>query len=197
MFGILDVATNDWTDGIFSTLWRRTLKAFEVSTKSGIRMLFSSFLYKNSFTFSVEEAWWIILDGPVDAIWIENLNSVLDDNKLLTLANGDRIPMAPNVKLIFEVHNIDNASPATVSRCGMIFMSSTVLPWRPIFQAWANKQLKNIGIYIFEILEKHFDEIFKLLITKCSPKMKVYECNYINQVYILSFSYIEVLRFYY
>lgn len=130
----------------------------------------------------LDEAWWIILDGPVDAIWIENLNSVLDDNRLLTLANGDRIPMAPNVKLVFEVHNIDNASPATVSRCGMIFMSSTVLPWRPIFQAWANKQTKNIGTSIFNLLEKHFDEIFKLLIAKCSPKMKVYECNYIRQV---------------
>ncbi|CAF4150526.1 unnamed protein product, partial [Adineta steineri] len=165
MFGILDVATNDWTDGIFSTLWRRTLKAYEISTKSGI-----------------QESWWIILDGPVDAIWIENLNSVLDDNKLLTLANGDRIPMAPNVKLIFEVHNIDNASPATVSRCGMIFMSSTVLPWRPICQAWINKQIKPIGSYIFEILEKHFDELYKLLITKCLPKMKVYECNYIKQI---------------
>jgi dynein heavy chain len=134
--------------------------------------------------YSLGESWWIILDGPVDAIWIENLNSVLDDNKLLTLANGDRIPMASNVKLIFEVHNIDNASPATVSRCGMIFMSSTILPWRPIFQAWSNKQIKNMGIYIFDLLEKHFDEIFKLLLTKCTPKMKVYECNYIKQVLV-------------
>ncbi|CAF1018411.1 unnamed protein product, partial [Didymodactylos carnosus] len=165
MFGILDVATNDWTDGIFSTLWRRTLKAYGVTSNT-----------------DVHEAWWIILDGPVDAIWIENLNSVLDDNKLLTLANGDRISMAPSVKLIFEVHNIDNASPATVSRCGMIFMSSTVLPWRPIFQAWANRQLPGIRISITTILEKHFDECYKLLITKCVPKMRVYECNYIKQI---------------
>jgi dynein heavy chain len=111
MFGVMN-GVGEWEPGIFSEIWKA----------------------KNAKSNKANN--WICCDGPVDAIWIENLNTVLDDNKILTLANAERIPMLDTTKMTFEVENLRNASPATVSRNGIVFVSDTDLYWEPLFTTW-------------------------------------------------------------
>jgi len=72
---------------------------------------------------------WVQFDGPVDSVWVENLNSALDENKTLCLSNGQRIKLLNNFRILFEVDNLENASPATISRCGIVFINMSILSW--------------------------------------------------------------------
>ena len=117
---------------------------------------------------------WILFDGPVDAIWIENMNTVMDDNRILTLANNDRIPMLrPNCTLHFEVEDLRNASPATVSRAGIIYVSLADLGWLPMVQSWISAAKRPAAET--ETLTKLFTSVcpslLDFLTMECTPCM--------------------------
>ncbi|XP_061673976.1 dynein axonemal heavy chain 10-like [Syngnathoides biaculeatus] len=137
LYGVLDPDTRDWTDGVLSNIFRDVNKRTDK-----------------------QERRYILFDGDVDALWVENMNSVMDDNKLLTLANGERIRLQGHCALLFEVGDLQYASPATVSRCGMVFVDPKNLRYNPFWQKW----LKNRPVEERELLDKLFDKYVHRLI---------------------------------
>jgi dynein heavy chain 1, cytosolic len=99
LYGWIDHTTREWTDGVFTKILR------EIA---------------NDVRGSIDRRHWIVFDGDVDPEWVENLNSVLDDNKILTLPNGmlnlqlgERLAFPSNARILFEVESLEMATPAT------------------------------------------------------------------------------------
>jgi dynein heavy chain len=124
LFGCMNPKSKEWKDGVLSVIMRD--------------------MNKNNGPFKPQHAYkWIILDGDVDPEWIESLNTVMDDNKVLTLVSQERIPLTPPMRLILEVSHLKNATPATVSRGGVLFVNDSDVGWRPYFDSWIMKYKKS------------------------------------------------------
>jgi len=142
-YGVISLATREWKDGLFSCMMRDLSRIADTLPK------------------------WIVLDGDLDTAWIESMNSVMDDNKLLTLASNERIPCLPHMRLIFELRDLHYASPATVSRAGILYISTSdqhkwyVESWIQRKEGW-NEEQKDILRVLFEkYMDKCLDWLLK------------------------------------
>lgn len=163
LFGSLDSTTREWTDGLFTATLRRIV---------------------DNLRGEDQKQHWIIFDGDVDPEWAENLNSVLDDNKILTLPNGERISLPNNVRIAFEVENLKYATPATISRCGMIWFGPDVVT--------ANMQLNH---FLFKLRQNRYDDVEEDLTSLDIEEIQNAICDHITDIfsqidldYILSLS---------
>lgn len=118
LYGSLDSTTREWTDGLCTSI---------------LRKIFDNLRGEDS------KRHWIVFDGDVDPEWVENLNSVLDDNRILTLPNGERLNLPPNVRILFEVETLKYATLATVSRCGMVWFSNDTVTYSMILSNYLQK----------------------------------------------------------
>ncbi|XP_070067151.1 dynein beta chain, ciliary [Drosophila virilis] len=145
LFGIVNPATREWKDGLFSILMRDQANLGGTGPK------------------------WIVLDGDIDPMWIESLNTVMDDNKVLTLASNERIALTKEMRLLFEIASLRTATPATVSRAGILYINPQDLGWTPFIQSWLGTRTNASEVATLNVL---FDKYIPPLLDLFRSRLK-------------------------
>lgn len=167
LYGESNPYTNEWQEGIISSLVKFAVDACEGDdpVKAAIKR-------------------WVVFDGPVDAMWIENMNTVLDDNKMLCLPNGERIKMPDTCTMMFEVNDLIEASPATVSRCGMVYLEPVHLGWEPLITSWGELQAEKISEkwlpFILNVILSSLKYLLPKIRKSCKEMIPSQDCNLVQ-----------------
>jgi len=161
LYGYFHPQTKEWKDGILSSIFRD----FAVESKTK----------KNSK--------WIVLDGIIDAEWIESMNTVMDDNKMLTLVSNERIPLTSSMRMIFEISHLANASPATVSRAGVVFINETDVGWGPFKDKWlASREDDKEATMLDSLFDKYVGVVFEFWKRSMRPVVAVMDINVVQTI---------------
>ncbi|KRX10161.1 P-loop containing nucleoside triphosphate hydrolase [Pseudocohnilembus persalinus] len=145
LYGYFDEKTKLWCDGILVKIYRK-------------------YLLQNMEKGLLVEYGWTVFDGPVDAVWIENMNTVLDDNKKLCLNSGEIIKLTNYQVQIFECQELNHASPATISRCGMVYMQNDLIEWFLVLESFFTRKLIQDLFFDRQKLEIYYLGILSLIV---------------------------------
>lgn len=165
LYGRANPDTNEWKDGIVAAVARVCIKDTTADHK------------------------WIVFDGPIDTLWIESMNSVLDDSKLLCLDSGERIKLNNTIHMIFEAMDLAVASPATVSRLGMVFVDQQTVGWKANLETFLAQPFEEGGLpeqmpeepapreWIREWCHKYLPKLFGALRREMKELVPSFEAN--------------------
>eukprot|EP01059_Diplonema_ambulator_P034998 TRINITY_DN8108_c0_g1_i3.p1 TRINITY_DN8108_c0_g1~~TRINITY_DN8108_c0_g1_i3.p1 ORF type:complete len:4672 (+),score=1974.47 TRINITY_DN8108_c0_g1_i3:105-14120(+) len=161
LYGCAHEQTKEWKEGHLSHIF----KEFSVLSKTN------------------DCAKWVVLDGIIDTEWIESMNTVMDDNKMLTLANNDRIPLTASMRMVFEISQLRNASPATVSRAGILYINDTDLGWAPFKDKWlTNRKEEKQRNYLDSFFDAYLLPIFEYYKRSFQPVIPIVDINIVQSL---------------
>ncbi|KAI0982004.1 hypothetical protein GJ496_010034, partial [Pomphorhynchus laevis] len=178
LFGVVNKTTIEWRDGLLSS----TMRQLASMKHSGPK--------------------WIVLDRDIDPMWIESLNTVMNDNKLLTLASNERIPLTKTMRMLFEIYHLRTATPATVSCADIkyrkislniknpfleiLYINSIDIGYVPLFQSWLEKRQNSSERTIIQLLfDKYVLVTFECLREKCRKAIPIVDVSHGHSLCIL------------
>jgi energy-coupling factor transporter ATP-binding protein EcfA2 len=134
LYGRLSPETNQWKDGVFTSLVRQRQREHQQSLSSSKRKR------------RTKRTTWIVMDGRLNSTWCDHLHSVLCssaslDTPTLQLSSGESLPFV-RLQLIVEAEDMAQATPSLLTQFTMIHVPTSILKWNMIYDTWIQTQLQ-------------------------------------------------------